>query len=190
MSRMNSRNRRINYAILMQRDGQRCANCAKLGDYGSLMIDHRDNDDNNNELSNLQLLCRSCNTKKNPRGKGKKHSPTRASVDDYDKPRPMSPEMAKSILAKGKLRKWVAKEVRKHGYLALEDAIDSGTEVADCSEVAAKKYLKSMTSRMGKYEIILTEEGERRIVKKQQPHPRSRSDGKTTPDNIISLPGG
>jgi len=55
------------YDIIAKRDGECCHFCEKKPPEHQLVIDHKDNDNSNNELYNLQLLCRACNYKKNPR---------------------------------------------------------------------------------------------------------------------------
>ncbi len=64
---MNGIMRKKLYRIIAERDGEYCKCCGKLPSEGQLVIDHRDNNEKNNDLANLQLLCRSCNYLKNPR---------------------------------------------------------------------------------------------------------------------------
>jgi len=51
---------------IAERDGEFCRKCEKLPSEGQLIIDHIDNNNDNNSFDNYQLLCRSCNYKKNP----------------------------------------------------------------------------------------------------------------------------
>lgn len=72
MGNMNKRTRDLVYPLLKSRLGEQCMICRKdlfalkeLGFAAELCIDHIDNNNGNNSLSNLQFLCKSCNTKKN-----------------------------------------------------------------------------------------------------------------------------
>ena len=67
MSNMNGRTRKKLYMIIVKRDGEFCKFCGRSPPEVNLVIDHKDNDNSNNFLGNLQLTCRSCNYKKNPR---------------------------------------------------------------------------------------------------------------------------
>ena len=53
--------------IIAERDSECCKFCGRSPPEVKLVIDHKDNDNQNNYLDNLQLACRSCNYKKNPR---------------------------------------------------------------------------------------------------------------------------
>jgi len=64
---MNGQTRKKLYSIISDEDGEYCRGCGKLAYEGQLVVDHRDNNNSNNSRENLQLLCRSCNYKKNPR---------------------------------------------------------------------------------------------------------------------------
>ena len=55
------------YAMLVKRDGERCKNCSCTSKERQLVVDHIDNNNNNNKLDNLQLLCRRCNFFKDSR---------------------------------------------------------------------------------------------------------------------------
>lgn len=50
-----------NRDLVLWRDGYRCVKCATTSD---LTVDHIDRNRKNNELSNLQVLCRSCHGRK------------------------------------------------------------------------------------------------------------------------------
>ncbi len=67
MSNMNGITRKKLYPIIVSRDGEYCKCCGVLSTEQQLVIDHKDNDNSNNGLLNLQLLCRTCNYLKNPR---------------------------------------------------------------------------------------------------------------------------
>ena len=61
MSNMNGRTRTKFYGLLSDRDGDHCAFCRISATKKQLVIDHIDYDNSNNDMVNLQLLCRRCN---------------------------------------------------------------------------------------------------------------------------------
>jgi len=65
VSKMNGTTRKKLYKMISNRDGEYCKGCSKLPSEGQLVVDHRDNNNSNNSLRNLQLLCRTCNFIKN-----------------------------------------------------------------------------------------------------------------------------
>ena len=67
VSNMNGKTRKKLYKLIAFRDGEFCKQCEKLPSQGQLVVDHIDDNNSNNSLDNLQLLCRACNYKKNAR---------------------------------------------------------------------------------------------------------------------------
>ena len=67
MSNMNSRDRKAVYNYLARTHGEMCNLCKIDGNSKTLVVDHIDNNNSNNHPENVQLLCRRCNYKKNPR---------------------------------------------------------------------------------------------------------------------------
>jgi hypothetical protein len=149
---MNGRTRKKIYAILAARDGEECANprCGRIGLSKSLIVDHRDNNNSNNDPDNLQLLCRSCNTRKNPRGKAK---PKTESVEIYVPH--SSKELIKNEICEPIFREWIEKQVSKWKRLELKDAINSGAEVACVSPATTERYINKMCSTAGKFHVVM-----------------------------------
>jgi hypothetical protein len=152
MANMNSRTRKRLYQILSERDGDFCAMCGKIGTIKSLCIDHEDNNNTNNDLDNLQLLCRSCNTKKNPRGKAKPENQS-AKIQE--------PRASKEVLLNERyepvFRKYVDNQIMKHGRELKDDIVDSGAEVTSASILTIERYLRKLCSTAGKYQVIIVE---------------------------------
>ena len=73
MARLNGPKRRKLYRLISQRDGEFCWIGGEPGDNNSLVVDHWDNDNSNNDPQNCHLLCRSMNGLKNPRGRDRRH---------------------------------------------------------------------------------------------------------------------
>jgi hypothetical protein len=155
MSRMNKRTRDRLYPILAERQyGEYCKVCGEPGTKETLIIEHLDNNNANNELENLRLCCQSCNILKNPRGKGqKKISPESASAREINIESTKSAAQAKNDVSEPVFRRWVYSFMLVHGKISVQDAINSGAEVARCSTQASKRYVDKMASITGDYQI-------------------------------------
>jgi len=149
VSRMNGRTRTKLYEFLIKRDRPYCRCCGVLADERQLVVDHRDNNNSNNDPDNLQLLCRSCNYLKNPRGSER---PVDVCVS-YGGSQDLS-EIEISRTKKPQFRRYVATRVNEEREITEEDLIYSGAESLDISPVTAQRYLRSMCSRDGVYERV------------------------------------
>jgi len=148
-----------NYKSLVKRDGERCFMCKKKGEGEPLIIDHWDNNRENNDESNLHLLCRSCNTRKNPRGNGKRGIRVKETlngkarsfiqVEDCDDKKILSAEFEKNREAEPAFRGWLIIELMNKGRKELNDVYNAGAEVAHCSQETIKRYLGKMISEHG-----------------------------------------
>lgn len=149
MSRMNSRNRKRLYEIVSTRDGEFCSMCGIVGSIKSLCIDHIDNNNNNNDLDNFQLLCRSCNTKKNPRGKAKPEN-TSAEVE--------TPKQSEEVRLKKEYRpkycKWLESQIMRYERILVKQAILSGAKITGASSQTITRYLDEECSDAGFYQIV------------------------------------
>ena len=179
MSHMNSRTRNRLYKELVDRDGEKCAHCPPGTVFTKLVIDHKDNNNSNNDLSNLQLLCRSHNNLKNPRGPGrKKLSPVCMDGNEHLPPRRFTPEMEKNLVSEPVFRRFVAEEVLKYGKKELLELICAGAEEAGCSTVTATRYLQKMTSSSGKYEVFMENDGKKYVRRREQKEEPLQQQGK------------
>ena len=158
MSRMNSRIRKKFYPLLVARDSEECALCGVIGNRSSLIIDHKDNDNSNNTIENYQLLCRSCNGKKNPRGKAKKQSTMREKEIDYLKTKESSAELAKSEKCKPMFKKWLKEVIKQYGTLGVPELVNAGAEKINLSQQTTMRYLQGSCSFEGDYEIYTIDE--------------------------------
>jgi len=145
MSNMNKRVHDMLYPTLQERQGNFCMICKR--EYMSLFIDHIDNNNSNNDINNLQLLCRSCNTKKNhPRT-------TEPTV------RNAPPEYTAGKKNYKKAKKYIyglLYDPKEHGALYLDDLIDDTANYVDCSQQQIKNYIKKMCSK--RHGLVTTEE--------------------------------
>ena len=153
MTRLNSRQRQGLYNLLLVRvGGEFCQMCGKTriqlikaGLSPNLVIDHKNNNNNDNRLSNLQFLCHSCNTRKN-----------HPSIEEPQQ-RVMTPEMALGRAYEKRFRRWVSGLIQtpdNNGLLAYDFLVHSGAEQIGCSPETIKRYLKKMTSQAGAYEWL------------------------------------
>lgn len=137
MSNMNGRTRKKFYELLIDRDGNHCNFCSVSEIERQLVIDHRDNDNSNNDMTNLQLLCRRCNYVKNSRGP----------VDTCE--RPKETEIQINRRQEPKFRKYVYGVLNERGNVKPKELIDSGAELCEISTTTVKRYLDKMCSKEG-----------------------------------------
>ena len=139
MSNMNGLTRKKLYPLIAFRDGEYCRCCGVLPHERQLVIDHKDNDNSVHDLSNLQLLCRTCNYLKNPRPLD---NVSECLNEDET-------ELQKSSRLEPLFRKYVLHEINELGEVPELDLINSGAEEIGISPVTAKRYLNKMCSSRG-----------------------------------------
>lgn len=152
MSNMNSRTRSILYEFLRLRDGGICKKCSISENEKELVIDHIDNNNGNNSLDNVQLLCRKCNYIKNPRLAEREplDSVGVCATPQLD----MSMEIRINREKEPQFRKYVIDRISRDGEAIKTDLIDSGAEVVGISPKTSTKYLRKMCSSEGQFQII------------------------------------
>lgn len=151
------------YRYLVLRDGERCARCFKIPTaQNKLDIDHSDGNPQNNEESNLRLLCRRCNVTLENQGRRTARPPSDQRERERAEGLPATrvireavnykqgaPEMQASFLFELDFRAWILRKVNEQdGYLKA-DAINSGAELVGCSPSTTTKYLAKLTSKEG-----------------------------------------
>ena len=155
MSNMNSRKRKPAYPYLKNVFGPYCRGCQALESERKLEVDHIDNKNSNNNPSNWQFLCRSCNYIKNPRLK--EREPLDVCVGGskpFDTPSEIKINRTKEPL----FRKYAEEEVKANVQVQEQELINSGAEKLEFSPVTANRYLKKMYSSAGKLQRIKTKE--------------------------------
>ena len=159
MSNMNKRQHDYFYPIISKRDGEVCKGCGKLPDEtkeGFLLLDHVDNNNSNNNLTNLQLLCRRCNYLKNP--------PNSKPIESREK----SPEMKANLRMEPYFRNWLHGLILLNHKWLLEDVIDAGAEKTESSTETIKRYVRKCVSSEGMYEIVEGQKGREYIQFKSE----------------------
>lgn len=164
---MNKRTRDKLYPVLVERQkGEYCKICGRPGTKDTLYIEHLDNNNTNNELSNLRLAHQSCNISKNPRGKGKKKiSPVCESVCEINIESTKSAAQARNDESEPIFRKWLYEYVHEKKEISVFDAVNGGAEIARCSQMAVRRYLDKLTSIMGDYQVLPGDSDKLRFVR-------------------------
>lgn len=140
MSNMNGITRKKLYPQIATRDGEYCRGCGALSNERQLVIDHKDNDNSNNTMDNLQLLCRTCNYLKN----------SRRPLDNVSEClNEDETELQKSQRTEPLFRSFVFHEINELKEVPELDLIYSGAEDIGISPVTAKRYLNKMCSSRG-----------------------------------------
>jgi len=142
MSNMNGPTRKRKYVIVSERDGEYCRGCGALPYEKQLVIDHRDNNNANNESSNLQLLCRKCNYLKNPR-------PVDVCVSESEA---QATELQVNRTKEPKFKKMLAQLINEKQYHEEKDLTNSIAERLNLSPVTVKRYLDKVCSSHGIYQ--------------------------------------
>ena len=123
--------------------------CGRVGINKSLCIDHIDNNNNNNALDNLQLLCRSCNTKKNPRGKAKPESKSIEIVTIQQSEEVKLKKEYQSLFIP-----WLELQIRNYERVPVKDIIYGGAKISGASVKTITDYLNVECSDPGFYQIV------------------------------------
>jgi hypothetical protein len=150
---MNGKTRKRLYPILAARDGEFCAMCGIVGSIRSLCIDHIDNNNRNGDLDNLQLLCKSCNTRKNPRGKSKPENKSyEAEILNQSEEIRLKKKYILIFLP------WLERQIKRYDKVLLKEIILSGAKVTGASIKTITDYLSVECSIAGRYHIIELDE--------------------------------
>lgn len=136
--------KRIHYRLIGQ-DGPNCKICHVSNTVRQLVIDHIDNNNRNNLLENLQLLCRPCNYGKNPRvseressdlSGGNKQTGSSSISINQEKEQKFRDNVYEMIICNDQL-------------VSKKTIINSISEEVDISPVTAGRYFDKMISDYG-----------------------------------------
>lgn len=141
---MNGPTRKKVYYFLVNRDTEYCKRFRVSGKDTQLVIDHKDNNNKNNDVTNLQLLCRHCNYLKNPR------RPLDLSVREDDG----ETELQKSRRLRPQVRQFIYHEINEQKEVPEKELLDGGAEVHECSQQTIRRILDQMCSPYGLLERV------------------------------------
>lgn len=151
MFRLSKRQRDKTYKILAERDGDQCRICGVPGTVKQLVVDCVDNSGDHSDPENLQLLCSSDNTRKNPRGLGRFNPRRPKTTEDFELKRVGTIEMQRNLEAEPRFRHWLHEQVKLHEEILLSEAINAGAEFAGCSQQTVKRYIDKAASSVGPF---------------------------------------
>lgn len=169
MANMNKQTHDMKYPqIIEKQKGEYCVACQRdkfilrsIGRDDTLCIDHIDNNNENNDISNLQLLCRGCNTMKN-------HWRRLPNVEDLED----SPTYKKSKQNEFRFRNYCMGRLLEPeaNYKVRLDSIKAdGAEACKISLKSAGDYLHKMTSpREGIFKTAVFNDGEEYLTFKDK----------------------
>jgi hypothetical protein len=155
ITKLNPKQRLIKYQLIAKRDGEHCRQCGRKPPEIRLDIDkiapelgYGEGDD----ISNLQLLCRTHNVRRSPRGKTKKRTgpPTNELLEA---PRSFSKEFIKGAESEPRFRETVYELMYQYRELSVDDLVDAGAEAAACSIQTGYRYLRKLVSIKGDFEM-------------------------------------
>jgi len=174
LTRLNSRQRKQIYKLLVERDGEKCNKCGKTpNEVKKLVIDRIENQGDYGELGKLQLLCYRCNYLKNPRFKDREPLDENVSVCENESVLPENMDL--DHMTSIDINK--QKQPKTLPYLELRlddspdgveygDVIQSLSLVLNISPVTADRYVKPYCCSVGPFEII--QDGKRRILREKK----------------------
>lgn len=151
------------YRYLVLRDGEQCARCFEIPTaQNTLDIDHADGNSQNNDPSNLRLLCRRCNVTLENKARVDRIPPSDQEEREKTEGQPATrivreavnykqggAEMQANFLFEVDFRNWLLEKVRGTGGYPKVDAIAAGAEIVGCSPSTTTKYLVKLTSSAG-----------------------------------------
>lgn len=167
ISRLNSRELKQIKSFLISKYGCVCQIDKKEYLPGKLIVDHIDNNPLNNIESNLQLLCQSCNIKKNPpyrenfrdvdnfslretesvdeREGGYENNHTAFSINSYP--------VWKRLKSEPMFRNWLDGNMQVRLTMPVDQVVNDGANIADCSTKTTWTYLNKLIYDTGPYYI-------------------------------------
>jgi hypothetical protein len=167
-NRFTKKERKIVYAFLVEREGEKCDICNRAPPKVALEVDHKEGTyPLSNSPENLRLLCKSCNRgdgnrqRKNRASQSSK-SDSRVSVREGGRIRQIpsmlkdaldyqsgSVEMQANDLFERSFCHWLFSYIEENRSIEWQEAIYSGAQFVGCSSQSTDRYLKKMTSLEG-----------------------------------------
>jgi len=145
---MNYRTRSMFYHFISKRDGEYCQGCRVLPTEKELVVDHKDNNNANNKLNNLQLLCKKCNYLKNPR------EPVDQCVSVRQAPE-IPTEIEINRTKEPKFKEYLDSLFNEYDILSAKEVVNSSAQFLGLSPVTTRRYLDKECSIEGLYEMVV-----------------------------------
>lgn len=147
--RLNSKTRKKLYNEHIRINGKRCAwsdkgPCSK----GGLVVDDINND-GIYTFETTQLLCRSHNAQKNPRGLSRFNPRRDTKIEDIAALQVTSYATAKNLACMHPYFRYVKKRVMEEGGITYDEAVFAGAMKIDAAPDTTAKYLKMLLSSEG-----------------------------------------
>ncbi len=146
MSHMNGITRKKKYAKIVHRDNEYCKCCGVLPHERELIIHHKDNNNFNNNLNNLVLLCRTCNYNIHPR---LSERPVDLRVSENEKEIPTEMEVNRTM--KPRFQLYVGHILNEKGQESEKELVNGGAQHLGISSVTTKRYMNELCSKDGPY---------------------------------------
>ena len=182
-SRLNSRELKIIKSYLIKIFGNVCQMEKKVYPSNKLIIDHIDNNPLNNEESNLQLLCQSCNIKKNPpyqklkdvdnfslRGSGSLNEYEGEYLSTYPAIGLDQYANWKSLKSEPIFKGWLENKMHSKLMMEINIVINDGANVAECSPKTTNSYLNKLIYETGPYYVYSDPKSGIRYLKWKEEH--------------------
>lgn len=162
---MSQRSRKKYYPVIAKRDGDSCNICGVPVKAKLLVIDHIDNDNNNNAETNLQLLCRSCNVTKDH--KTSRVSKTGAIIEPAITT--TTEQMAVGRKARSKFLNWLVECLKLDGEMEYWTCVTDGSFITDVSAQTIERYITKFNSQYGPIAVTVDENNTRFIKMRENP---------------------
>ncbi len=168
--------------LIAARDTETCFIGGEEGKSATLVLDHWDNNNSNNSLGNLHLLCKSMNSIKNGRGPDHRHK-LRSSLYVCEKAGGevhqelviRHAEFKKNLTAEPAFKHWLFEMVVKNGRVPIEEVLNSGAAVAHCSQETIRRYLAKETSKERIYTVEIDVGTREKYVRLKSPWDKFRA---------------
>jgi len=152
---MNGETTKRKRQMLITNSGEYCVCCGALPNESTIVINRKDNNNKNNAIENLQLMCRSCVNSKNNTSKH----------DDLCVKTKEETSISINREKQSKFYNFVYNHLDKHENLPYKELMYSGAEHLDLSPATTERYLQKMTSAYGKLDKDLYQ-GEQSVMYK------------------------
>lgn len=138
-----------------------------------MCIDHIDNNNSHNEITNLQFLCKSCNRIKNP-------------IKSVLQGRVVKTQSEITNEKESDWREWVMQKVLDHSSIDIDDCINAGAELFGVSpETIERRWYKKITSSAGLFRESKEDGVDVLVLKSREHQKRINAEKELLPSDIL-----